>query len=1556
MKSKKVILFSSIVIFILTIIGISYLVFTSQKERIEYYVKKTLIYNYNIKDKINCKIRIDKIEGAFFNKIILSRVSIINIANNSIIKIDKIVAKYSLWSYLSKKSKGLKVYEVKLYRPYICLSKDKEQRWNWENLLSLKEIHIREYPKIVIKNGLLRIINSSCNLNFTLQKVNFLLNPQENSSPFVLSSVLGEKEKGSFHLVGNINRLCPLATDFKLIFNNIYIKKFENLFQNYIEKINDGYLSGEIIGLANETDEGRYCLSYKGRYELSKGSFKLYHLQNPIENVSLEGNFRKNLLDKKCVQFFPSQIYLNLQEAFYKKIPFSGSIKSNPSFTKISLTSFKITFLNLSKLLNLNEKSLIFKKIRRTQGDLIVKAQYRKEEGSWRGDINYQNLVTTKEDSLPSLSTKFKYKNHKIDIFDFSWEKGVFLAGKIDLQKNPFLKINLQFKEMPLKNTLKIFKLTSPKLFKHLRLNGYIDFYGNLNKYSYKSLLEINDKDREKSSFNQLKLIFNGTKGENIFGCLSLNNFNINKHFINSEITFQGQREETDAIRGQLKVKEIVINDVDLGCSNYEIYWQNDTLKVTTLSNEIGIFIESSLKLDKEKILDAQLDAQINLSNLNLPLIIHALKLKEYTPLKAYLFGKVKLIKKPQKPFLATAERLELKHVSFNEHKLNNFDLTFSCSDKNLHIIDLSAEDQKINLTGDIKFRDFQAKEADIILNTKLLSIYHSKLNSTFNINKKDKAIKVSGDAELIFKESLYDLQDIKAEIREDKSNKIKITKLTSKINKTGQLNLYGEVDRQKKDVDLNFYIKDISIQSLPFPVLAKSSGNLDIKGRIKDNIERPQIDFNFKTNLVKINNKLCKNFKGEAIFTKDKILEFKTIDLAEKICLKGSINFTEAPEIDACLFFNDEKLANIFNIFTPLKKAEGIIDGKIFIKERLSNPKFLVRLEAKNMEVGKIQADKAKVELDYFDKIVTPQKIYLTQKSGFLELKKGSIYLDSKENSFLNVNLENFKFPGTFLSGEIKLFGKGNFYENKYTGDIKAINVVFNKKLKVKTICSQFVYKQNVLYLLNYGKQPGILGKVSFFLPDKVVIDRLCYIKDKIPFIEAKGNIAIKEEKLDINLQAFDSILKIIPEHTKVINLVNGKLTANMNIKGTFDHYHINGNLDLQDGEIVTSWKNFNRYTKIQAKVIISDYRIKLEELKFNLNEGTVNSYGEIIIPEKKININLNTEKFMKFYIPLKIDTKLTANLNLNGNYDAPTCKGTIEFFDTNFTYTGRLGKKEHIFNNINFDLKLLAKSNVRYYNDYVKCTIDNSWIKLLGYPGKFKIVGLFESRKGYIEYLGTRFLINKAELEFREGERRPYLFGEAQTKIGNVLVLLNYYGKLFVGEPMLSTPNIYPPKTKEEIVGMLRMGRDYKNIKSTEIDVLLRMGLARIIGTGLNSNIIRPLESNLTKLLKVDVDIRIPYLSKIFLKEDDKDSSELKKDISEETIFSFGKYLTDDLYFNYRGALAGKKKESMLSQEFELEYYHKPGEILKYKYLPGINGKEEEEHEISVKKEIRF
>ena len=1581
---------------------LSYLGFITQKEKIELVVKEAFIKK--VEDKLSSKVEVGKIDIFFNNTMILNKI-IINNGSNDLIKIKKVVLKYSLWDFLIKKNKNLLVSKIKLYSPSLSLIKGKNNKWNWEKLFKLKRANLVECPKIEIKDGVIHLVDFSCDLNLFFKQVNFLINPKIFPSPFSIKGILKERKKGTFHLFGTIDKYSPLLANFKLSFEDLELEKFRYLLKRYVEEIKEGQVKGEIIGSLNEIKKKRYQLTYQGRWRLEKGKVKFYLLKNLIKDISLEGNFKKDL-DQGNHQFFPAQISLNLKKALYQNISFYGFIESSLAFIKVSLVSPK---MNLNKWINLKENSFFFRKISDLEGDLNIETTYDKKEDFWQGEVVCKNLIANydkKEDfrqgevvckkliakkeksrALPSLMAKFKYQGNKVNLFDLSWGKDVSFTGEgeINLQKELNFKANLQFEKMPLLNLLEIFEIPHLDLFTSSDLTGNVALSGNPKEINYRSLLKVANKSKNKDLFNYVNIALNGKgkelsgelliqqeegylrlksalkkneKGDlfKIDGDLSLNNFNILNQLINSEITLYSQREKEDIFLGELKVKRLVCNNNDLGDFNYCLYYQGSTLETIPTSSRIGLLIKNKIQFNQDENF---LNSQISLNNLDFSLITNSFKeLKRYQPLQAFLFGEMKLCKKPKEPLLITAKNLKLKNTSVNKDKLGDFNLDFSYFNQSLQISRLTEEREKIDLTGKIKLKDFKATEAQLILKTNLVSTYYGHLTSTLHINQRDSLMIISGDADLGLKEGRLGFQNIVAEIEKDKYGQIEITKFVSNLNKVGHLSLIGKIKSQKQDLDLYFQIKELPISTLPSYILARNSGSLNLSGYIKGKIRQPEVSLNFQTNSLKINKRIPRDFEGEVTLAEDKMLRFKSSSSSKSIFLEGTIDFKKDLEVDASLFFNQEVAKDILDIFTPLKNVEGTVSGQILIKEKLINPKLIACLKVNELAFLKVKAKEAEVKFCYFNREIKIEQLFLDQKSGFLNLNESVISLYPEGRFQIKVNLTNFKFLGLSLAGKVELFTKSkpDQGDDKYEGLVKATNLVFNKRVKVKEIYSQFLYQDDTLYLSPYQEERSILGEMIFSFPDRITINKLDYVKGNQLFLRAQGVVFPKEERLNIDLEAFEPLLKMVPEYLKNINSVSGKLEAKITIEGLFNNYRLLGRLVLTQGEVTTSLKYFEKLTKVEAKVDLDDYYLKIRDLSFSLNKGIVNSYGEIVIPEKKINLCLTTTKPLELSIPLEIEAKLLANLHLEGDYETLVCKGIVEFLDTNFTYRKKLSrKKEYFFNQVKFDLKLLAKNNVRYYNNYVKCkVIDSSWIRFLGFPGRFEVTGDLKSSSGYIEYLGTRFSINKAELEFREGENSPYLSGEAQTKIDDILILLSYQGKLFESEPLLCAPGIYPPKTKDEIVGMLRLGRDYKKVGKEKIDALLFLGLIRLTGIGLNDSLIKPLESNLSKLLKVDVDISLPYVERYLLKEEEKD---LKKsaDKSPETMFNLGKYITDDLYLNYRGAMGRKKEESKFLQEFGLEYHLRPEESIKYEYLPKSNG-EKEEHEISIKKEISF
>ncbi|MBU1782032.1 hypothetical protein KKD87_01515, partial [bacterium] len=225
MKKKRIVW--PLILGIATLLVIlSYLGFITQKEKIELVVKEAFIKK--VEDKLSSKVEVGKIDIFFNNTVILNKI-IINNGSNDLIKIKKVVLKYSLWDFLIKKNKNLLVSKIKLYSPSLSLIKGKNNKWNWEKLFKLKRANLVECPKIEIKDGVIHLVDFSCDLNLFFKQVNFLINPKIFPSPFSIKGILKERKKGTFHLFGTIDKYSPLLANFKLSFEDLELEKFRYL-------------------------------------------------------------------------------------------------------------------------------------------------------------------------------------------------------------------------------------------------------------------------------------------------------------------------------------------------------------------------------------------------------------------------------------------------------------------------------------------------------------------------------------------------------------------------------------------------------------------------------------------------------------------------------------------------------------------------------------------------------------------------------------------------------------------------------------------------------------------------------------------------------------------------------------------------------------------------------------------------------------------------------------------------------------------------------------------------------------------------------------------------------------------------------------------------------------------------------------------------------------------------------------------------------------------------------------------------------------------------------
>lgn len=169
-----------------------------------------------------------------------------------------------------------------------------------------------------------------------------------------------------------------------------------------------------------------------------------------------------------------------------------------------------------------------------------------------------------------------------------------------------------------------------------------------------------------------------------------------------------------------------------------------------------------------------------------------------------------------------------------------------------------------------------------------------------------------------------------------------------------------------------------------------------------------------------------------------------------------------------------------------------------------------------------------------------------------------------------------------------------------------------------------------------------------------------------------------------------------------------------------------------------------------------------------------------------------------------------------------------------------------------------------------------------------------------------------------------------------------------MFEVEPVLSIIGEYPPREEEEIVRLLRLGRDYRELTQQELRSLIRSGMVRLVGARLSSNLIYPLERRLSEILDLDVRIDTSFIQRAFYETEDP--------LTDPDIITLGRYIVEDLYFNYKARILREywnKGDLRLGHGIGLELQFPEEESIHYEYKmdEGI-----EEHRFMLKKEVQF
>jgi hypothetical protein len=339
--------------------------------------------------------------------------------------------------------------------------------------------------------------------------------------------------------------------------------------------------------------------------------------------------------------------------------------------------------------------------------------------------------------------------------------------------------------------------------------------------------------------------------------------------------------------------------------------------------------------------------------------------------------------------------------------------------------------------------------------------------------------------------------------------------------------------------------------------------------------------------------------------------------------------------------------------------------------------------------------------------------------------------------------------------------------------------------------------------------------------------------------------------------------------------------------------------------------------------------------------------------------------------------DVKL--NVSLGGTLEEPIIGGSMELAKGQFTYPPRaLSEYAREIDGAatRYDkLTLISHQNFWFYNDVVRAQIaPDNLVVLNGGKHDFSGEGQVEITKGSFSYLDTDFKLdpNEKTQVILQGREKPRLRGLAKTVLRDVqirdegcrrdaTIYLRVHGEIGALTAEFKSD---PEMTKAQIVSLLTLGEDFSSWSGEEVDQKIRSGgaglkdIPPVLGRWAGKLLGRQIEKEIKKITPLDViDIRLGGVERLTdsIMEGDTNTGPAMAEEREEisgtsllmnTQIDVGKYLTDDLFLNYRGILKEPEGEpGTLSWQslVGLEYHLDPSRKIKiYKNFDVDSGQE--------------
>lgn len=534
--------------------------------------------------------------------------------------------------------------------------------------------------------------------------------------------------------------------------------------------------------------------------------------------------------------------------------------------------------------------------------------------------------------------------------------------------------------------------------------------------------------------------------------------------------------------------------------------------------------------------------------------------------------------------------------------------------------------------------------------------------------------------------------------------------------------------------------------------------------------------------------------------------------------------------------------------------------------------------------------------------------------------------------------------------SGTIHYTDPGNV--PAFTIDVKVENgSVLN--LPFDTFEGTLVLDRNWLYFKGPEHGCALTRKEKYTL----------FLQGKMPLPSTpQASVEMRGAEMDVHAwmpEGDFSYITFIP----YFSAAKGRSSLDLFIRGTVEYPSLSGSATVMDGSLSP-----RLYTPLvehlNGSVRFDSNKVFVDRLEGRIGEGILEVKPGPAAPwlavfrrlePDELNVAL-VSKNGRIWFDSTVDYEFVSawaklQATIGGTLESPVFGGAIELADGQFTYPPKnlsAFTRSLKGTNVQYNgLKLIARKNLWFYNDVVRAQIrpDNS-VTLNGGRNDFSGTGRIALSRGTINFSDTDFNLDPNEEAFVtfQGHEAPRLSALANTTIRDVqikdegrtrdaVIYLRVGGPL--GELKIDLSS-EPVMTQAQIISLLTLGEDYSNWSKDALNQEVQMFGARILGKVAGNMLGREIERRVKKIAPVDViGIRFGGVEQLAgnivsgsnTGAANASSASTGTSLLQNTQIDVGKYITDDLYVNYRGTIkdrgidnGGLSLQSRLGVEYNL------------------------------------